>query len=46
MALAAVELLRAGFGVAEEIESTEEIALWRVFSFDDEGHLVSSEIER
>ena len=44
--VAAAELLRAGFGVAEEIESTEEIALWRVFSFDDEGHLVSSEIER
>ena len=44
--LAAVELLRAGFQVAQEGGSTEKRARWRVFSLDPAGTLKSAVVER
>ncbi|MCG2594423.1 hypothetical protein LZ009_16725 [Ramlibacter sp. XY19] len=44
--LAAVELLRAGFRVAQESGSTAQKARWRVFSFDAAGKLQATLLEK
>jgi hypothetical protein len=44
--LAAVELLRARFRVAQEEGSTDQRARWKVFSFDPAGQLQVTVLER
>jgi hypothetical protein len=44
--LAAVELLHAGFRVAQELDSTESLIRCRVFSLDEAGKLQSTMLER
>jgi hypothetical protein len=44
--LAAVELLRAKFRVAQEEGSTDQRARWKVFSFDTAGNLQATVLER
>ena len=44
--LAAVELLRVGFRVAEELDFNEHRVRWRIFSLDTTGKLQTNMLER